>query len=134
MAKLYKPNAYSIEVSGVVGGNSVAITSEDFVSTSAAWMIKTIVWGSIAWLSATKKTFASDNVTVALEQCLFNPIKDGMEFELVIDGVADYTDIGKFYDINTDGEMDVLTESATTGQFLLSKVENGVAIVTVANA
>jgi hypothetical protein len=88
MVKIFNPNAYDLEVENGVGANSLSITSKDFIKKTTGVVAKATAWDTIVWLSATLKTFASDNQTVALDTVSYNPFNDNTKYELPVSGIT----------------------------------------------
>lgn len=133
MAKLYKASSYDSGTFANVGANSASVVDGDFVTDASGVVSKAVAGGVISGISATRNTFASDNQTVALEKVSYYPIKSGKYVEVELSATTG-AEAGKYYDITADGKLDVATESLTTGQLLIVKLENGIAVCEVVNA
>lgn len=100
-----------------IASNSLVLDTADLVSLSSGYIAKTGVGETIVGVSATKKTFASDNQTVAQAVATYEPISDELRLQITVDAASlVQADVGKFYDLTASQQVDYSTESATTGQ------------------
>ena len=121
-----------------VASNSLVVEQGSLL-TLVGWSFVTLSWAgdTIEGVSVTKKTYASDNQTNALETVIYRPSTHTDNFyQMDINGgTVTAEDVGKFYDINASQEIDGITESTTTGQMRLEKFVSGtVWVFSIANA
>ena len=71
--KLKDHNANNSWLRSTLASNSVAILDGTPITAGTSWATITAAWESIMWVAVQKKTFDSDNITVAKEGILYNP-------------------------------------------------------------
>jgi hypothetical protein len=124
MAKVLKAksNSYENGDRSLIGGNSVAFTDKCMINTAGGFLILATVGGNIDGIAKQEVTMASDNQTVAKKEVLWEPIKPSTTVRMTVTGgTINATKLGKFYDLATASTVDGLTESATTGQLVMTK-------------
>lgn len=129
-------NSYDSGLVSKIAGNSAVIDVSEAVTLTGGFIVKTGAGDTIEGISSTVKTFASDNQTVAQEEVVYRPVNAGDTYRMEISAAVTQDDVGKFYDLVAVTQVvDVATESATTGQVRLEKVESAThAIFSIANA
>ena len=121
MANLINGEQFKSE-SGIAT-NSLVTTSGDFVSKASGFATVNTVGAEILGVAHTVKTFTSDNQTVAQDKVIYAAANTGdiMRVEVAADAAITIANEGQFFDINTDGTVDVATASATTGQLKMTE-------------
>ena len=100
-----------------IATNSLVTTSGDFVSKSAAgFATVNTVGDEILGVAHTVKTFASDNQTVAQDLVVYAAKGTGdiMRVEVAADAAITQANEDDTFGINTDGTVDVATETTGT--------------------
>lgn len=87
MAKIYQPNAFEVVSTNGVAGNSLVITSKDFVKKTTGVIAKATAGDTIVGLSETQNTFTSDNQTVAKNVVIYSEFEDNTKYELPVSGI-----------------------------------------------
>lgn len=110
-----------------LAANSLAALDGIPLASKATGVTIAAAWDSIVGICVTKKTFASDNFTVAKEKVTYRPEPNlNNTYLMAINGgTVTIADEGvSYYDIAVSGGLyaaDGTTESATTGTLLLVK-------------
>lgn len=95
-----------------IATNSLVSVSGDFVAKSAAGFVTLNTVGvPLEGIAHTVKTFASDNQTVAADRVIYASKNTGdiMRVEIVADAAITQANENDFFDINSDGTVDVAT-------------------------
>ena len=121
MAKLI--NAEQFKSESGIATNSLVTVSGDFISKASGFATVNTVGTEILGVAHTVKTFASDNQTVAMDRVIYVSENTGdiMRVEVAADAAVTIANENQFFDINTDGTVDVATVSATSGQLKMTK-------------
>lgn len=71
---LEQTNSYTSGMESKIAGNSVVVDNGVAVTMTGGFIVKSTAGDTIEGVSVTKKTFASDNQTVAQEQAVYHPV------------------------------------------------------------
>jgi len=121
MALLINGEQFKSESS--IATDDLVTVSGDFVSKVSGFATVNTVGADILGVAHTVKTFSATNETVAMDRVVFASANTGdiMRVEVVADATVTIANEGQFFDINTDGTVDVATVSATTGQLKMTE-------------
>lgn len=106
-----------------IATNSLVTVSGNFVSKASGFATVNTVGAEILGVAHTAKTFASNNQTVDMDRVIYASATtwDIMRVEVIADATVTIANENQFFDINTNGTVDVATASATTGQLKMTK-------------
>jgi len=112
-----------------IAKNSLVIKQWTPIKLTDSWVDIVAAGETIHWISVTKETFASDNVTVAKKKVVYlpEPNLSNTYTMNIIGWTITVADEGDFFDIVVSGSdangiaIDGTTESETSGQFQMVK-------------
>ena len=126
-------NGEQFKSESAVATNSLVTVSGDFVCKSASgFATVNTVADNIIWIAHTVNTFDADNQTVDMDRVIYAAKNtwDIMRVEVVADATITIADEGKFYNINTNGTVDVATASVVQSYTDASGASATAALVT----
>jgi hypothetical protein len=133
---LNRENPYSHFSKTGLAKNSLALTDAAFVFVAGGIVDVAVAGGRIDGVSATVKTFASDNQTVAKDTVEYTDVSSQALYTVTITGgTITAADEGKYYDLSDSVTVDGTSESTTTGQLRMVKFVSATsAIFQIVNA
>ena len=119
-AKIHTSNAYTVYNNTIIGKNSLAVTVGMFLKQTTFYCDKAAAGDTIMGVSASAKTFASDNQTVAKDSALYLPT----------DIVANVSTQEQTFEVPVWGDILTFSAALVTSNVINMKV-NGVSLTQI---
>lgn len=105
-----------------IASNSLVMDIGDLIYKSGGFISKVSTGNKPIGVSQTKKTFDSDNQTVALAKVIYTPLTEDTRLLMTITGgTITQVDEGKYFTCDSSQRIDGTTESTVTGDFIMDE-------------